>query len=221
MFDAVIFDWDGTLADTRFAVVTAFQKVLKEMGCNVTDEFVERRIGIGTKRTLVGALQARNKPFTDRGIKELVKKKTKVQVRLTHTVRLFEGAASLLESLQGKTKVALASMSSREVINRLLDEKGVRRYFHVVVTADDVIHPKPNPEAFLKCADYLRCPPDKCVVVEDSIFGVKAAKQAGMRCIAIPTGAYSKEELGGKYPDLIVSSVRETETILDFILKPH
>ncbi len=221
MFDAVIFDWDGTLADTKFAVVTSFQTVLKEIGCNVTDEFLERRIGIGTKRTLAEALRAKNTPFTDEEIDELTKKKTKVQVRLTHTVSLFEGAVSLLESLESKTKVALASMSNREVIDKLLDEKGIRKYFNVVVTADEVIQPKPDPEAFLTCAIYLKCRPEKCIVVEDSIFGVQAAKQAGMRCIAIPTGAYSKEELESENPDLIVNSIKERETILHFVLKPH
>jgi len=221
MFDAVIFDWDGTLADTKFAVVTSFQTVLKEMGCNVTDEFLERRIGIGTKRTLAEALRAKNTPFTDEEINELTKKKTKVQVRLTHTVSLFEGVVSLLESLGNKKKVALASMSNREVIDKLLEEKGIRKYFNIVVTADEVIQPKPDPEAFLECAIYLKCRPEKCVVVEDSIFGVQAAKQAGMRCIAIPTGAYSREELENENPDLIVNSIEERETILSFVLKPH
>lgn len=221
MLDAVILDWDGTLANTKFAVVTAFQTVLREMGCSVTDEFVERRIGIGTRRTLVEALETKNSPFTEEEIEELIKRKTKVQLKLTHTVSLFEGAVSLLESLESKAKVALASMSNRKIIDKLLNEKGIREYFQVVVTADEVIQPKPNPEAFLKCAIDLKCHPDKCVVVEDSIFGVKAARQAGMKCIAIPTGAYSREELEYEYPDLIVNSMEENETILDFILKQH
>jgi beta-phosphoglucomutase-like phosphatase (HAD superfamily) len=112
-------------------------------------------------------------------------------------------------------------MSNREVIDKLLDEKGIRKYFNVVVTADEVSRPKPDPEAFLTCAIYLKCLPEKCIVVEDSIFGVQAAKQAGMRCIAIPTGAYSKEELESENPDLVVNSIEERETILDFVLKPH
>lgn len=57
--------------------------------------------------------------------------------------------------------------------------------------------------------------------MEDSLFGMKAARQAGMRCIAVSTGAYSKEELGNEYSDLIIDSIGETETILGFILKPH
>lgn len=218
MFDAVVFDWDGTLADTRFAVVTSFRRVLRGIGCNVHDEFVERRIGIGTKNTFIEALEAANIPFTDEAIKELVKKKVEMQIELTKTVNLFEGAVDLLNSLHGRMKIALASMSNRKVIDKLLNEKGVRKYFDVVVTADEVLQPKPNPEAFLECATRLRCPPEKCVVLEDSIFGVKAAKEAEMKCIAIATGAYSKKELEKENPDLIVNSIKEKEKILNFIL---
>ncbi len=69
-------------------------------------------------------------------------------------------------------------MSNRKVIDKLLKE--IREYFDVVITADEVLQPKPNPEAFLECALELRVPPERCVIVEDSIFGVKAAKQAEM-----------------------------------------
>lgn len=218
MFDAVIFDWDGTLADTKFAVVTAFQGVLKEIGCNVDDEFIKRRMGIGTKNTFIEALEATNIPFTDETIEELTMEKVEVQIRLTKTINLFEGAVDLLNSLHDRIKMALASMSNRKVIDKLLNEKGVRKYFDVVITADEVLQPKPHPEVFLECAKRLRYPPEKCIVVEDSIFGVKAAKEAEMRCIAIPTGAYSKEELEEENPDLIVNSIKEKEKILNFIL---
>lgn len=218
MFEAAIFDWDGTLADTKPAVVASFQTVLREIGCNVEDEFVERRMGIGTKNTIVEALEATRIPFTDERIEELVRKKVELQIKLTKTVNLFEGTVDLLKSLHGRIKIALASMSNRKVIDKLLNEKEVKKYFDFVITASEIINPKPNPEIFLKCALNLRCPPEKCVVVEDSIFGVKAAREAGMRCVAIPTGAYSKEELEEEKPDLIVNSIKEKEKILDFML---
>jgi HAD superfamily hydrolase (TIGR01509 family) len=192
--------------------------VLKEIGCNVEDEYVEKLIGIGAKNTFRKVLEAADLPFADEDIEELVKKKVEVQMKLTNTVKLFEGALDLLSSLHNRTKISLASMNNRKVIDKLLSEKGVRGYFDVVITADEVLQPKPNPEIFLECATKLRVTPEKCVVVEDSIFGVDAAKQAEMKCIAIPTGAYSKEELAKKNPDLIVDSLKEEDKILNFIL---
>ncbi len=218
MFDAVIFDWDGTLADTKRVVVNSFQKVLREIGCKVSDEFIARRIGIGTINTFKEAIKATNATLDDKTIDELVKEKIKIQTELTENVNLFEGAVDLLNSLYNRVKIALATMSNREVVNKLLSEKRVRKYFDVVITADDVFQPKPNPEVFLKCAKKLKCRPEKCVVIEDSIFGVKAAKEAKMKCIAIPSGVYSMEELEEQKPDLIVDSINEKEEILNFII---
>lgn len=218
MFKAVIFDWDGTLADTKIAILTSFQKVLRKIGCNVSNEFVERCIGIGTRSTFTKVLEATNISFTDETIEELAKRKVELQIELSQTVNLFEGAVDLLHALHGRITMALASMSNRKVVDKLLNEKAVRKYFDVVITADEVLQQKPNPEVFLNCAKKLRFPPEECVVVEDSIFGVKAAKEAEMKCIAIPSGAYSKEELEEENPDLIVNSMKEKERILNFIL---
>jgi beta-phosphoglucomutase-like phosphatase (HAD superfamily) len=109
-------------------------------------------------------------------------------------------------------------MNNRAVIDKLLIEKGVKAYFNVVVTVDEVLETKPNPEIFLKCAASLKCHPEACVVLEDSVFGVEAAKKAKMKCIALPTGAYAIQELETQKPDLIVDSLREKEKILGFIL---
>jgi beta-phosphoglucomutase-like phosphatase (HAD superfamily) len=67
----------------------------------------------------------------------------------------------------------------------------------------------------------LGCQPERCVVIEDSVFGVAAARSAGMRCIAVPSGAYSKAELGKEKPDLIVDSLKESKRIIDFVLSSH
>lgn len=218
MFDAVIFDWDGTLADTQRFMVNSFQTVLKEVGCKVSDEFIRRRIGIGARNTFKDALKVANISFDEKVIDRLVEKKVRLQMEQTGGVSLFEGALGLLNSLHDRVKMALASMNNRAVVYKLLDEKGVREYFDVAITADDVLQPKPNSEIFLRCAATLDCFPEKCVVLEDSVFGVKAAKYAGMKCIAITTGAYSAEELRKQKPDLIVESLREKENILSFIL---
>lgn len=221
MFKAVIFDWDGTLADTKKAVVGSFRKVLGEVGCIVNDGFIERRIGTGTRKTLEDALKNRNITFDDETLEKLVRKKVRLQKELFEIVNLFEGATELLDALYGRIRIALATMSSKKVIDKLLFEKGIEKYFDVVVTADEVHKPKPDPEIFLASAMKLNVDPEDCVTVEDSIFGVKAAKEAGMKCIAIPSGAYTKEELENENPDLLVNSIIEKEKILHFVFKEN
>jgi len=218
MFEAVIFDWDGTLADTMPVIVLSFQKVLQEIGCRVSDEFLVKRIGIGARNIFKEALKSNGITFDEKTIDTLLRKKTRIHAELSGSVNLFDGAVELLDSLRFKVKLALATMSNREVIDKLLVEKKLENYFDFVTTVDEVKNPKPNPEAFLKCALKLNVPPEKCVVVEDSIFGVRAAKKANMKCIAVPSGAYSKEDLMKEHPNLIVNSLNERRRILDYVL---
>jgi len=218
VFKAVIFDWDGTLADTRYVIVKSFQEALSEAGCSVGDEFIERRIGIGERNLFREILRDRDISFDNAMLDRLVEKKKATQLGMIAKVSLLDGAVELLDSLRGKVKIALATISSRKVIDRLLPAKNLRGYFDIVITTDDVHQPKPNPEIFLKSAKKLEVSSEECVVVEDSIFGVKAARNAGMKCIAVATGAYSMEELKKEGASLVVASLTDGERILDFIL---
>ncbi len=217
MIKAVIFDWDGTLADTKRAVVQAFQKVLVEVGCLVSDRFIERLMGVGTKKTFKEALKKCNIKFDDEQLENLVRDKIESQVELFEKVSLFEGATELLEELHGRTKIALATMSGRKVIEKLLPEKRIESFFDAVVTADDIVMPKPNPEVFMVSAAKLGVEPKNCVVIEDSIFGVRAAKEVKMKCIAVSSGAYDESELQEENPELIIDSLTEKERIIHFI----
>lgn len=219
MFEAVIFDWDGTLADTRQVVVASFQKALSEVHSKISDKFIERRIGIGSAETFREMLRSSQTSFDEALIRSLVKKKIQNEIEMSSKVKLFAGALELLESLHGKVKLGLASMNDRAVISHMLKMTDTQRFFDKVVTADDIVNPKPNPEIFLKCALKLRSKPDKCVVVEDSIFGVEAAKAAKMGCIAVVTGVYSQKELKKAKPDLIIDSLKEKNDVLSFIFR--
>jgi HAD superfamily hydrolase (TIGR01509 family) len=219
MFDSVIFDWDGTLADTRQTVVASFQKVLSEINCTISDELIERRIGIGAAETFREILRISRVSFDEALISLLVDKKIQAEIDLSGNVKLFTGAAGLVASLQGKVKLALASMNNRAVIEHMSSALNIRRFFDVVLTVDEVHNSKPDPEIFLKSALKLKSPPVKCVVVEDSLFGIEAAKAAEMGCIAVLTGVYSREELKKANPDLIVNSLNERSKILSFILR--
>ena len=218
MFEAAIFDWDGTLADTRKAIVVSFQKALKEINLEVPTEYIERRIGIGASDTFREILAAANRRVDEKVVKQLIERKSKVQIGLTNEVLLFEGARELLEELQGKVRLGLASMNNRSVIMQLLQNNDIADCFDTILTVEAVSHSKPDPEIFLKTAENLKAKPQMCVVFEDSIFGVKAAKSAGMGCVAITTGVYSRQELAAEKPDLIVGTLKDPK-ILKFILQ--
>lgn len=218
MFEAVIFDWDGTLADTRKTIVISFQKALKEINLEVPTQYIERRIGIGASETFREILAAANRRIDEKVVKQLVERKSKGQIELASEVTLFNGARDLLDALRGKVKMGLASMNNRSVIMHLLQNNDLADCFDTILTVEAVSLSKPDPEIFLKTAAQLKSIPAKCVVLEDSFFGVKAAKSAQMHCIAVTTGVYSKEELAKEKPDLIVKTLEDPQ-ILQFILQ--
>ncbi len=220
MFEAVIFDWDGTLADTREAILASFHGALHEvLGIDVSDEFIARRIGVGAAWTFREILASKGLPADDAKIKRLVEVKVRIALENSDKVRLFAGAKPLLVNLSGKVKLGLASMNNRAVINSLLAALNVIQFFNVVITVDEVTKSKPDPEIFLKTAEKLGTEPEHCVVLEDSVFGVEAAKAGGMGCIAVTQGFYGLKELQMVNPDLVVSSLLEKDSILRFILQ--
>ncbi len=218
MCKAVIFDWDGTLADTQKVVVASFQKALNEIDCRVSDEFIEQRIGIGSARTFKEILLWKKANFDEKLIKFLSKSKIQNEIEMSGSIRLFPGSKQLLELLNGKVKMGLGSSNDRTVISHMLKTTSTERFFSAVVTAEDVSNPKPDPEIFLKCAKNLKTIPEECVVVEDSVFGVMAAKRAKMKCVAVLTGAHPRKMLEKATPDLIIDSLKNTSALTAFIL---
>ena len=114
--DAVLFDWDGTLADTLPIVVKSFQTVLPHVGCYVSDDFILKRIGIGDRRLFVEALRNAKVALDDALLSGLVREKNKLQIDMIAETALLPGAADLLNSLRGRIKVGLATMSNKEGI---------------------------------------------------------------------------------------------------------
>ena len=217
MFKAIIFDFDGTLAETKESIIKAVQKALSNIGCVVDDYFIERRIGIGGRLVIKAALEDKKIPYTDSLIEKLVARARTARLTFLNTIKVFDGTPELLDALRGRIRIALATMSGRKAIDILLRENGLAKYFEVVISADEVLEPKPAPEIFLKCAEKMDLDPKDCVVVEDSIFGVEAAKAAGMKCIAVTSGAYTAEELRREGSDLVVTSINDKEKILKFL----
>jgi HAD superfamily hydrolase (TIGR01509 family) len=217
MFEAVIFDWDGTLAKTTSVIVASFHKVLDERHIKVSEGLIESRTGTSAREIFLEILRTSGVSFDEGTVRNLVEKRVEAELAMSDQVRLNAGALDLLESLKGKVKLALASMNNKAVINRMLTACELRGFFDVVLSADEVLRPKPDPEIFLKCASKLGLQPERCVVVEDSVFGVRAAKAARMRCITVLSGAASRNELEQEHPDSVVASLEQKEVILKCI----
>jgi beta-phosphoglucomutase len=217
MFEAVIFDWDGTLAQTTSAVVDSFHKVLNPLPIKVPEGLIERRTGTSAREIFLEILQTSGVRFDEETVNDLVEQRIEAELEMSPQARLTAGARELLEALKGKVKLALASMNNKAVIDWLLTNCELKGFFEVVLSADDVLQPKPNPEIFLKCASKLRLQPEHCIVVEDSVLGVRAAKAARMQCIAVLSGAASKNELEPEHPDLMVASLKEKESLLKYV----
>lgn len=218
MFKAVIFDWDGTLADTKDIVMNSFRKALEDLPIEFDEELLESLMGKRAKEIFSAVLQKSEMSFNEETLNDLVEKRVEAELELSSCVELKDGAMDLLASLKGKVKLALASMNNKQVIDTMLNGCGLNRSFDVVLSADEVAKPKPDPEIFLKCASRLKLKPDVIVAVEDSTFGVRAAKAAGMKCIAVLSDFSDRKELEMERPDLIISSVIEKEKVLNFVL---
>jgi beta-phosphoglucomutase len=219
MFKAVIFDWDETLAHTKAVSVKSFRKILSELKIDVSSEFVEKQMGKSARKILLETLEQFNVDYSTDKIDDLLKKRIEAEIELSTEVKLHEGAIELLEALKDKTKLAVATMNDRPVITHMLRQHNLTGFFDVVLSADDVQESKPNPEIFLNCASKLNVQPRNCLVIEDSIFGIRAAKKSEMCCIAVSLGAYSEKELAKEQADLTVDSLTKKRQILKFIFK--
>ena len=217
MYDDVIFDWHGTLAKTKDVVVYSFQQVLKEKKIDVTQEFITERLGTSAREVLREILKSSGCEYNEALLNELVQKRIDAEIEKSSEVKLNDGALDLLEALKGKVKLGLASMNNRQVVDHSIESCGLKGYFEVINSIDEVENPKPHPEIFQKTASKLLVSPKKCVVFEDSIYGIRAAKSAGMACIAVITDSFSKDQITKENPDLIISSLTQKKKILDFL----
>jgi HAD superfamily hydrolase (TIGR01509 family) len=120
--------------------------------------------------------------------------------------------------VKSKYNVALVSSSPKPIVDIVVQRFELGKYFDRIITGDDVEKGKPDPEPYLKAAKELGVHPEECVVVEDSINGVKSAKAAGMKCIGI-TNSFPREELERAGADYVIDVIVELPVALEAISK--
>jgi HAD superfamily hydrolase (TIGR01509 family) len=184
---AVIFDLDGTLVDSEPNYFEADKKVLMDYGIfDFNMEMKKKYIGIGTKDMM---RDMKAKYHINESIEKLVAMENEYYIEFAkmNTI-VFPEMLMLLEFLKNNNyPLAIASGSSPEVIDIVLSITNLKDYFDVVLSAEQVKRGKPEPDVFLEAAKQLCIPFRNCLVVEDSQFGVEAAKSASMYCAAIPS----------------------------------
>ncbi|MEI7912997.1 MAG: HAD family phosphatase [Verrucomicrobiota bacterium] len=184
-FDAVIFDCDGTLVDSMPAHFEAWCEALAVYGaCGVLREDVFFAMGGRPSRDIVMEINDLYGLRLDPDAIALAKRDA--FYKRMGTITLIDEVAAFAKSLRGRVPMAVASGSSRRVVEKTLQMLDVSDWFDEVVTAEDVTEGKPAPEIFLRAAKLLGVSPLKCLVLEDAPPGILAAQRAGMQVLAIP-----------------------------------
>ena len=209
-FQAIIFDMDGVIVDSEPLHERAFREVLGEIGY-AGNHGIDFPAYFGKSDLVVWRdFIARHQPA--QSLDELARRKEeKFAALLKREEPVFDGLIELLEKLEKKYRLALASGSRHVTIREVLALRDLRRFFPVAVSSEDVAHGKPAPDIFLRGAELLDVKPSDCCVVEDSEAGVEAGLSAGMTVIAI-TNSLPAEKL--KRATNVVASYSQIETAL-------
>jgi len=212
----VIFDFDGVIADTEGLHFETFARVLEEEGIRISGaDHDERFLGVNDREGFRRAFAEKGREVSAREVDLLVARKSAYYRTRLGEVRLFPGAAELVEGLHRRCLLAIASGGRGVEIDAVLRAHELRDRFLAILSADEVALSKPSPEPYLKALERLRGSPPgpasdlaarDCLVIEDSIFGIQAALAAGMRCLAI-AHTFPREKLAAA--DRVVEKLSE------------
>lgn len=184
---ALIFDLDGTLADTMPLHLESWQMIGSKYGVPITDQMINDRAGTPTKQ-VAEQLNADYGWALDPII--VYRDKNHFYDVLQSRARPILSISEVFDVAQqylNKLPMAIGTGSTRADAQLAIDDLNIQDWFPVLVTADEVTHGKPHPETYLKCAAGLGIPPEQCVVYEDGPKGIESALNAGMNAINIVT----------------------------------
>jgi HAD superfamily hydrolase (TIGR01509 family) len=181
----LIFDCDGTLADTMPAHYAAWTAMLSRHGIPFTQTRFYELGGVPTAQIIQILSQESGVTVTD--LDAMIIEKEAAFLESLHAVRPIEKVVAAAMHHRGQLPLAVASGGYRDTITRTLDAIGIRDWFDAMVTAEDTERHKPEPDVFLEAAKRLGVRPEVCVVFEDTDIGLLAAKRAGMQSVDVRT----------------------------------
>jgi HAD superfamily hydrolase (TIGR01509 family) len=192
---ALIFDLDGTLVDTVYAHVFAWQRAFAEIGRPIDGWKIHRRIGMSGGLFARAAAREIGQPLDGEEVESVQRRHGELFRELEPDRRPLPGAVELLAELRaGGIVHGIATSGRRPQIDASIEALGITKDT-VVVERGDVLRAKPEPDLFLECADRLRVQPGECYVVGDAVWDLLAARRAGMLSVGLLSGGYGYDEL--------------------------
>ena len=208
MLSAVIFDLDGILADSETWWGQIDAKLLAEYGVTYHGEHHQNVVGVSYRL----AIEFYKKAFgLSAPTEEMMRRRGEIATEFfANRIGLFPGVREVLKELrQMKLRLAVATSSVSASARPFLDRHELTKFFDVIVTGEEVEHGKPAPDIYLCASERLGIPADACLVVEDALPGVAAAKAANIRVAAIPDTRFVDPREYEKHADYVLGSLKE------------
>ena len=209
MIEALIFDLDGVIIDSEHVWNEAREALARERGGRWHDGAQRDMMGMSSvewARYMHDVIGLEEPP--EEISAEVVRR---LQAIYRRELPLIEGATDAVRRVADGWPLALASSSNRELIDLVFDLSGLVPYFDATVSSEEVARGKPSPDVYLEAANRLGVDPDRCAAIEDSTSGIKSAKAAGMRVIAIPNPRYPPDENALAEADVVLRSIAELD----------
>lgn len=176
-FGALLFDCDGTLAETAELHYYALARAIKNLGHDLPRQWYLERVGLSRDKLLGEFKQLCGVQLTGENVSSL---EEEIYCGNTSMIQEIKEVSSIVRNLAGKMPMAVVSSSSRAMVLATLDALRLTLCFSTVVTVEDIENPKPAPDGFLKAAKRLGVEPSRCLVFEDSQQGLDSARRANM-----------------------------------------
>ena len=171
----IMVDLDGTLFDTRVVNYKAYSEAIRPFGYEMDYEYYCTYCNGRHYLDFLPKITTSDYKI----LEEIHKRKKELYRSFLKFARLNESLLSMLRSLKGNYEIALVTTASKSNTNDILGAFGINDFFDLILTHEDIVKTKPDPEGFLKAMDYFQASPKDCVIFEDSDVGIEAAEKTG------------------------------------------